>query len=208
MPFQRDPDAGGYVSDNDPYVAENDVLINLLGITNTRDLNEAEADFSYQRSYQLTISPIAGGFDLLHLQAIHRHLFQDVYPWAGEVRRVDIEKGDSRFAHYRNLTSQGGELLRVLADENHLQHLTEHEFSLRAGYYFGEINALHVFREGNGRAQREFMQELAHQATSACGLFCPEPVMMLHNKVRDMQAGDVLEVLATDPSTTRPFESA
>jgi tRNA 2-thiouridine synthesizing protein A len=37
----------------------------------------------------------------------------------------------------------------------------------------------------------------------ARGLFCPEPVMLLHNKVREMQAGDLLEVLATDPSTTR-----
>ncbi|MDP2226667.1 MAG: sulfurtransferase TusA [Moraxellaceae bacterium] len=37
----------------------------------------------------------------------------------------------------------------------------------------------------------------------ARGLFCPEPVMLLHNKVREMQAGDVLDVLATDPSTTR-----
>ena len=38
---------------------------------------------------------------------------------------------------------------------------------------------------------------------NACGLFCPEPVMMLHNKIRDMQAGEVLELIATDPSTTR-----
>lgn len=37
----------------------------------------------------------------------------------------------------------------------------------------------------------------------AQGLFCPEPVMMLHNKVRDMQVGDLLDVIATDPSTTR-----
>lgn len=37
----------------------------------------------------------------------------------------------------------------------------------------------------------------------ACGLFCPEPVMMLHNKIRDIAAGEILEVLATDPSTTR-----
>lgn len=37
----------------------------------------------------------------------------------------------------------------------------------------------------------------------ARGLYCPEPVMMLHNKVRDMQAGELLEVIATDPSTTR-----
>ena len=35
------------------------------------------------------------------------------------------------------------------------------------------------------------------------GLFCPEPVMLLHNKIRDAAAGDLLEVLATDPSTTR-----
>lgn len=35
------------------------------------------------------------------------------------------------------------------------------------------------------------------------GLYCPEPIMMMHNKVRDMQSGDVLEVVATDPATTR-----
>jgi tRNA 2-thiouridine synthesizing protein A len=37
----------------------------------------------------------------------------------------------------------------------------------------------------------------------ACGLFCPEPVMLLHNRIRDMASGEVLEVIATDPSTTR-----
>lgn len=37
----------------------------------------------------------------------------------------------------------------------------------------------------------------------ASGLVCPEPVMLLHNRVRDMASGEVLEVLATDPSTTR-----
>ena len=37
----------------------------------------------------------------------------------------------------------------------------------------------------------------------ACGLFCPEPVMMLHNEIRDMKAGAMLRVIATDPSTTR-----
>lgn len=37
----------------------------------------------------------------------------------------------------------------------------------------------------------------------ACGLFCPEPVMLLHNKIRDMQGGDLLRMIATDPSTAR-----
>lgn len=44
--------------------------------------------------------------------------------------------------------------------------------------------------------------EILHHL-DARGLYCPEPVMMLHNRVRDMQAGELLEVLATDPSTTR-----
>ena len=47
------------------------------------------------------------------------------------------------------------------------------------------------------------MTESAHYHLDARGLFCPEPVMMLHNKVRDMQRGELLDVLATDPSTTR-----
>ncbi|HQV40868.1 MAG: sulfurtransferase TusA [Moraxellaceae bacterium] len=47
------------------------------------------------------------------------------------------------------------------------------------------------------------MTESAHYHLDARGLFCPEPVMMLHNKVRDMQSGELLDVLATDPSTTR-----
>lgn len=37
----------------------------------------------------------------------------------------------------------------------------------------------------------------------ACGLFCPEPVMLLHNKIRDMAPGDLLQLIATDPSTIR-----
>ena len=43
----------------------------------------------------------------------------------------------------------------------------------------------------------------ADHILDATGLYCPEPVMLLHNKVRDMAAGEVLQVLATDPSTQR-----
>lgn len=47
------------------------------------------------------------------------------------------------------------------------------------------------------------MQEKADHTLDATGLFCPEPVMLLHNRVREMAAGETLLVLATDPSTTR-----
>lgn len=49
------------------------------------------------------------------------------------------------------------------------------------------------------------MSELIHVTLDARGLFCPEPVMMLHNQIRDMQIGEIVEILATDPSTTRDF---
>lgn len=47
------------------------------------------------------------------------------------------------------------------------------------------------------------MSVQADSILDACGLFCPEPVMLLHNKVRDLAPGAVLQVLATDPSTRR-----
>jgi tRNA 2-thiouridine synthesizing protein A len=47
------------------------------------------------------------------------------------------------------------------------------------------------------------MADEADQQLDARGLFCPEPVMLLHNKIRDLAEGELLEVLATDPSTTR-----
>lgn len=49
------------------------------------------------------------------------------------------------------------------------------------------------------------MSELIHATLDARGLFCPEPVMMLHNQIRDMKIGEIVEILATDPSTTRDF---
>lgn len=47
------------------------------------------------------------------------------------------------------------------------------------------------------------MTDEIHHHLDACGLLCPEPVMLLHNRVRDMAPGELLEVLATDPSTER-----
>lgn len=47
------------------------------------------------------------------------------------------------------------------------------------------------------------MKDTPDHVLDATGLYCPEPVMLLHNKIRDIAAGETLEVLATDPSTTR-----
>jgi fido (protein-threonine AMPylation protein) len=99
------------------------------------------------------------------LRRIHHFLFQDVYAWAGEFRTVPIAKGDSFFARPEHIGSELQKLFHQLAGERCLRGNDSKVFCERAAYYLGEINALHPFREGNGRAQREFIRELALQAS-------------------------------------------
>lgn len=86
------------LQEEDPYPLENPTcLANLLGITNTADLTRAEADLCAIAIAQLIHDPIAPTFDKSHLCAIHKHLFCDVYEWAGELRRTEISKGGLLF---------------------------------------------------------------------------------------------------------------
>jgi fido (protein-threonine AMPylation protein) len=140
------------------------VLNNRLGITDAATLEKAEAALVATRSYELVQTPIKGRFDLAHLQAIHRCLFGDLYEWAGELRTVDISKGGQRFAHHAHIGRAAAPIFKRLAEEKYLAGLDPAAFSNRAAHYLGELNALHPFREGNGRAQREFVSHLAHAA--------------------------------------------
>lgn len=69
----------------DPYTDEFGILINLLGVTDTDRLRQAEADLSYAAMLRLAEHPLPGSYDLAHLRGFHRALFGAVYPWAGHV---------------------------------------------------------------------------------------------------------------------------
>jgi len=108
---------------------------------------------------ELDAAPIHGNFDLDHLRAVHRHLFQDVYDWAGEVRAVMITKGASTFhnpnriaaaARYTFGKLHDGPLLNpAVGDEAFLAGVTD---------LLDDVNYIHPFREGNGRAQGAFLE--------------------------------------------------
>lgn len=135
-------------------------LRNKLNITDPEKLSVAESKISFLRLSELEQKPIPKNLDLTHLQAIHKHLFQDVYAWAGENRTVDIVKSYPFAPH--TIINQGSHFLFTkLSREQNLKGLDAKHFSDRAGYYLGEINHLHPFREGNGRTQRAFMNHLA-----------------------------------------------
>lgn len=142
---------------------DSDVLKNKMGIRDMEQLGRMEKRLTMLRILELVDKPIQGKFDLKHLQTIHKYIFQDVYEWAGKIRKVDIAKGNM-FCNVKFIESQAAEIFGKLKEENYLESLDEKEISVRLAYYFSEINALHPFREGNGRCQREFIRALAFHA--------------------------------------------
>jgi cell filamentation protein len=145
----------------DPYVYRGtSVLRNLRDIRDAGILNEFEAEATSRRLLQLEQKPLSGAFDSRHLQAIHYCIFRDVYEWAGEFRTVNISKGGDTFAFYEHIASSLAGALAGLRRESNLQGADAELFARRGAYYLGEINAIHPFREGNGRAQREFVRQL------------------------------------------------
>ena len=141
-----------------------DVLRNKAEITNAQDLDTYEGELSTLRSIEILENPTVGQFDLAHLQRIHLALFQDVYDWAGKIRTVDISRGNSRFANVRFIESAANDIFNKLGRENWLKGLDTNALSKRLAHYLSEINALHPFREGNGRVQRIFISQLSESA--------------------------------------------
>lgn len=150
----------------DPYsYPGTNVLRNVPGIKDPEKLSDFEYKMATLRELQLIEQPIHGKFDLKHLQGIHKELFKDTYDWAGEIRTVGISKGGSSFAQpgmiegYANST-----VFKDLQKDNYLRGMEKEQFVERLSHHFSEINALHPFREGNGRATRVFVEELGKQA--------------------------------------------
>lgn len=140
-----------------------DVLRNKLNIHDKDTLSEAERSISLLRMMELEEKPIKGRYDLDHLRAIHRALFGDIFDWAGELRTVDISKG-TMFCKCEYIKDNVIKLLKQLKDENYLLELDLDSMVSRLSYYLCEINAIHPFREGNGRTQRLFVKQLALDA--------------------------------------------
>jgi cell filamentation protein len=149
----------------DPYVIPgSECLQNLLGLTDLNELRTVEARIISIRDVELARTVLPGEYNLAHLQAFHHHLFQDVYSWAGQLRTVDIAKDGLRFGNWKFVDEQVSAVLAKLEDDNWLASLPRETFVVKLAFYYGEINAVHPFREGNGRAQRAFLRQLSAAA--------------------------------------------
>jgi cell filamentation protein len=147
---------------DDPYVYPGtQVLKNKLGIQDPEKLDRVERRFSAQRT---RMGVPSGDFDLKHLQAIHGHIFQDVYDWAGKIRTVEISKGASQFQFRQYIETGMADVHRRIVGEDYLKGLSKDEFAAKAGAIMGDVNYVHPFREGNGRCQLLYLRQLASRA--------------------------------------------
>ena len=137
------------------------VLKNLLDIRDQNTLDELEAAFTTQRADE----PLpAGHLSVAHYAAIHHHLFQDLYTWAGKFRTVRIAKDENAFCYPENIAREMKELFANLKCERFLGSLSHEHFAVKAAAFLSTLNAIHPFREGNGRTQTAFLALLAERA--------------------------------------------
>ena len=127
-------------------------LENKLGITDQAELAREEERLSKLRALELfeegVLDKLAAG-TVASLFEIHRYLFQDVYPFAGKIRTVNIAKGDFRFAP----------LMYLEPSLESIEKMSQSTFDEIIDKYV-EMNVAHPFREGNGRSMRIWLDHI------------------------------------------------
>ena len=148
----------GNPDSQDPYVYPGTtVLKNKLGLTDPDKLQRAELRFALDGERRMpALAP-----DEVGLRDAHRFLFARIYEWAGELRTCELAKEQSLFCRPQFIQSSLNGAFRDLAAERFLTGLDQATFAARAAHYHGELNAIHPFREGNGRAVRVWLVHLA-----------------------------------------------
>jgi cell filamentation protein len=151
-----------YAASPDPYCyLGRKILKNLADLRRQSDLNTFELALTTQRFAE---GLPRGRLSVTHYYAVHRHLFQDVYAWAGKPRTVRIAKSNSSFCYPEHITSEMRKLFTWLRGKGFLRGLEPQDFAKGAAHFLSELNAIHAFRDGNGRAQLAFVAVLAAQA--------------------------------------------
>ncbi|MEA3423871.1 MAG: Fic family protein [Bacillota bacterium] len=140
-----------------------DIYKNKFKIMDSKRLSEVESDLVSNRLIEMSRNPIRGRFGVAHFLKIHKYMFQDVYYFAGKTREEDIWKGNTFFCKCEYIKSSLSEVLLKLKSEKYLKECNDKDIVSRLAFYMSELNMIHPFREGNGRAIREFIRILAHK---------------------------------------------
>lgn len=134
------------------------VLKNKLCLRDLNALKQYEEEIVSTKSYALILNPISGHFSKTHLFNIHLYLFEDIYTFAGKIRKEQIYKGNTMFYPPSCINNELNKLFGKIKLFKNSVHDENALFDFTA-YIMAELNIIHPFREGNGRAIREFIRQ-------------------------------------------------
>lgn len=157
-------DVLGYTYDSDEkYCCKGtSVLINKLDSKDEGELNVAMADAIMKRTAEmLEMDGLNGHYDLNHLRSFHKHLFQDVFDWAGEIRTVNISGG--KFSDAESIKSDSEIVFLRLENEDYLKGQSVEDMADRLAYYSYEMDRIHPFRCGNFTAINAFLTQMCRR---------------------------------------------
>lgn len=148
------------------FTSHDDVLENKLGIRDPQSIKQIEEQIVPLRTAEIYSSFHIKVFDFEVLKTIHEKLFSDIYQMAGQVRTVDMAKDGNSvpFCYVQFIEQEQQRIFSALKQDGYYVGLKREEFIHKIAWLASELNALHPFRDGNGRAIRVFLVLLAANA--------------------------------------------
>ena len=140
---------------------DSNVLKNKLNIRDNKLLKTAEEEITLIKQMELLKNPIKGNFSKAHLMNIHKFIFEDIYSFAGKIRREQISKADTMFYPPNLIDRELDKVFAKIKEKNMLKETDEEKIFDNLAYVMAELNIIHPFREGNGRSIREFIRLMA-----------------------------------------------
>ena len=140
---------------------DSNVLKNKLNIRDNKLLKTAEEEITSIKQMELLKNPIKGNFSKAHIMNIHKFIFEDIYPFAGKIRREQISKSDTIFYPPNLIDRELDKVFAKIKEKNMLRETDEEKVFDNLAYVMAELNIIHPFREGNGRSIREFIRIMA-----------------------------------------------
>jgi cell filamentation protein len=188
-----------YQAEADPYCYPGTtVLKNKADLRTQVELDEFETAMTFARAEE----PLPSGrFSVNHYKAIHHHLFQDVYAWAGKFRTVRLTKDTSTFCYPEHIDREMKRTFAWLKEQRFLKDCAADDFFAGSAHLLSELNAIHPFREGNGRTQLTFLTLLADYADHPIDLDELDPDVMLKTMIQSFRGDEA--PLATFLKTLR-----
>lgn len=149
-----------YLDPDHKYTNKSGILYNFAGIEDGKVLLAFESLKVAKRIEEFIENPISIK-DSNSLLTIHHYLFQDVYGWAGKVRKVNISKDGRPFLNYERFHIAFKYIDTLIFEYHSIRKTKIEKLAHKLAEILDSINYLHPFREGNGRVQREFLRLLA-----------------------------------------------